>query len=244
MYFFLEFLAGGELFNRIQTAKRGSGKRGLKPSHVRFYAAEITLALEYIHSCNVIYRDLKPENIMLDVKGHVRLVDFGLAMQMQTARCYSIVGTTEYLAPELILGHGSNVAADWWALGVLIFEMLVGVPPFRGNNKLTTCNNIVRDPVDFPPLWPTRSGRSLVRALLNKDPLKRLGGSVLHKKQGAVQIKEHEFFDGIDWHACAHRHLEPPWIPMVEHNSDSKYFSNTSESDTYTASSGELLQDF
>jgi protein kinase A len=242
-YFFLEYLSGGELFTRIQTAKRGASKTGLKPSHVRFYAAEITLALEYMHGCNVIYRDLKPENIMLDAHGHIRLVDFGLAVQMQSARCYSIVGTTEYLAPELILGHGCNFAADWWALGVLIFEMLVSTPPFRGANKFTTCNSIVRDPISFPPAWPTRSGRALVRALLDKDPLKRLGANVLHQMQGAAQIKAHEFFAGIDWDACARRHLTPPWEPKADRGGDTKLVSTTSESDTFTTS-GDLLQDF
>jgi serine/threonine protein kinase len=224
LYFFLEYLPGGELFTRIHTAKRGPGKRGLKPSHARFYAAEVILALEYMHSWNVLYRDLKPENIMLDIEGHVRLVDLGFASQTVT-RSYSVVGTTEYLAPEMILGRGINAGGDWWAVGVLIYEMIVGYTPFKAGTKMACYQRIIQEDVSFPLDWPTRSGKSLIRALLQKQPAVRLGVT----KGGVALIKKHEFFAEIDWSVAARRELEPPWMPRCTSSEDARHFQTSGQ---------------
>ncbi|VDK48684.1 unnamed protein product [Gongylonema pulchrum] len=122
-----EYVPGGELFSYLRSAQRFSN------SASRFYASEIVLALEYLHSNNIVYRDLKPENLMLTENGHMKLTDFGFA-KVISDRTYTLCGTPEYLAPEIIDDQGYGTAVDWWSLGILIYEMLVGVPPFRGDS--------------------------------------------------------------------------------------------------------------
>jgi serine/threonine protein kinase len=219
LFFCLEYLPGGELFTRIHTAKRGDGKHGLKPSHARFYAAEVILALEYLHSWHVLYRDLKPENVLLDAEGHVRLVDLGFACQTAT-RSYSVVGTTEYLSPEIVLGRGINTGGDWWAVGILIFEMLCGYTPFKASTKMACYQRIIHDELVFPSDWPSRSGKALVRALLQKQSFERLGVT----NGGVKLIKQHEFFESIDWDELARRAATPPWHPRCANLEDTRHF--------------------
>jgi serine/threonine protein kinase len=116
----LDYVPGGELFSYLRAAERFSNHMGI------FYAAEIVSALEYLHAQNIVYRDLKPENILLEACGHIRITDFGFAKRIPDGFTYTLCGTPEYLAPEIIQGRGHGKAVDWWALGVLIFEMLVG----------------------------------------------------------------------------------------------------------------------
>lgn len=224
------------MFTRIHTVRRRHGKRGLKPSHVRFYAAEVILALEYMHSWNVLYRDLKPENILLDSEGPVRLVDLGFASQTVT-RSFSVVGTTEYLPPEMLLGRGINAGGDWWALGVLIYEMLVGFTPFKAATKMACYLRIIQDGVSFPLNWPTRSGKMLVVALLQKQPAVRLGVT----KGGVSLIKKHGFFTSIDWDVAARRELKPPWVPRCASGADVHNFLTGGQNfDDPDISNGEL----
>lgn len=146
----MDFLNGGELFYHLRRELRFNEDR------IRFYAAEIILGLEALHKGGIIYRDLKPENILLDDEGHIRLTDFGLSKQgifkRNEDQTFTICGTPEYLAPEIIMGEGHGKAVDWWSLGTLIYEMLVGRPPFQNQNKMQLLYTIATRKVDFGPV--------------------------------------------------------------------------------------------
>ncbi|KAG0308759.1 hypothetical protein BGZ97_013265 [Linnemannia gamsii] len=155
LYLVQDFMNGGELFFHMQNEGTFSEPRA------RFYVAELVLALEHLHSCNVVYRDLKPENILLSSQGHIVLVDFGLCKQNVTEdeRTHTFCGTTEYLAPEIVKGTGYGKAVDWWSLGVLLYEMLVGASPFADTRTEGTYHKILHQPVIFPSrLGPIPSG--------------------------------------------------------------------------------------
>jgi serine/threonine protein kinase len=140
LYFVMEFLNGGELFYHLRKEKTFSETRAA------FYAAELVLALQCLHQNDIIYRDLKPENILLDNKGHIKITDFGLSKDgviSKKKKAYSMCGTPDYLAPEIIRGKGHDKAVDWWSLGVLIYEMLVGTAPFYNRSRDRTLRNII-----------------------------------------------------------------------------------------------------
>ena len=166
LFFVLDYCAGGELFfhlvctlfcryNAFHTIlSKSQGKAGRFPeTRAKFYAAEIVLALEYVHSLDVIYRDLKPENVLLDSQGHVRLTDFGLSKEGvsdHSSGATSFCGTPEYIAPEVLLRQGHGRAVDWWSLGALLFEMLTGLPPFYSRNRQTMFEKIMQADLQCP----------------------------------------------------------------------------------------------
>lgn len=179
----------------------------------RFYAAEILLALEYLHSKSIIYRDLKPENILLDTDGHIKITDFGLSKMMYSSnqKTYSLCGTPEYIAPEVIIGGGYTQAADWFSYvsyiaikGSLVFDMLTGRPPFLNNNKNTMLKNLVTSPVPLP-YYLSENAKSLLNGLFKIRPEERLG-----YKGGASEIKKHKFFSGINWNALLQKKIKAP----------------------------------
>jgi len=216
LYLVLDFLSGGELFFHLSEATRFEATRA------RFYAAEIILALSHLHSKDVIYRDLKPENAVLDKDGHVVLTDFGLAKQQvnDNAMTYTFCGTPEYLAPEILMGRGHNRAVDWWSLGILLYEMLVGLPPFYSENINDMYDLILKSDPQFPDHVP-EDARDLLKLLLNKDEKKRLGGANVD----ASDIKSHRFFKGIDWDKLYKKQLTPPFVPQIK-DDDTKYFDD------------------
>ncbi|GAA6014341.1 hypothetical protein JCM10207_005425 [Rhodosporidiobolus poonsookiae] len=209
LYLVLSYVNGGELFHHLQREGRFSEDRS------RFYAAELLSALDCLHQHDVVYRDLKPENILLDWTGHIVLCDFGLAKLNMTEneRTNTFAGTPEYLAPELILGEGYTRSVDWWTLGVLLYEMLSGLPPFYEEDHQTMYKRIVSETLSFPRATQgliRPSARDLLTSLLQKDPTKRLG----HK--GADEIRRHLFWYGIDWKRLEQRGYIPAWKPEVE----------------------------
>lgn len=206
LYFVLAFVNGGELFHHLQKEQRFDINRS------RFYTAELLCALECLHGFNVIYRDLKPENILLDYSGHIALCDFGLCKldMKDDDRTNTFCGTPEYLAPELLLGQGYTKTVDWWTLGVLLYEMLTGLPPFYDENTNEMYRKILSEPLHFPgPEIVPSAAKDLLTKLLDRNPEKRLGS------QGASEIKAHPFFHSIDWRKLLQRKYEPTFKPNV-----------------------------
>ena len=161
----------------------------------RFYAAEILLAVEYLHKKSIIYRDLKPENILLDSEGHIRISDFGLSKILYSSnqKTYSFCGTPEYIAPEVIIGKGYTKAADWFSFGSIMYDMLTGRPPFLSNNKHSMLKNLVSKPVPIP-YYLSNDAKSLLTGLFKIKPEERLGF-----KNDAADIKKHPFFANINF---------------------------------------------
>jgi serine/threonine protein kinase len=196
LYLVLEYLPGGELFFHLN-------RSGIFPQNVtRFYTAELVLALSDVHKANVVYRDLKPENVLLDHHGHIKLVDFGLCKQGVTSTvsgCNSLCGTPEYLAPEIITRAGHGMGVDWWALGMLVFEMLTGLPPWYTTDKRKLLGNLCHAPytdLAFPP-HVSADAKTFVLGLLDRNPATRLGSR--GGLYGSLEVMQHVFFDGMDW---------------------------------------------
>eukprot|EP01012_Entosiphon_sulcatum_P052384 TRINITY_DN71_c0_g1_i1.p1 TRINITY_DN71_c0_g1~~TRINITY_DN71_c0_g1_i1.p1 ORF type:complete len:331 (+),score=89.92 TRINITY_DN71_c0_g1_i1:262-1254(+) len=218
LYIVLEYVCGGELFTHLR-------KAGKFPNDVaKFYAAEIILAFEHLHSTNIIYRDLKPENLLLDQGGHVKITDFGFAKKVPE-RTFTLCGTPEYLAPEIIQSKGHGKAVDWWALGILIYEMLVGYPPFFDESPFKIYEKILEGKLQFPK-WVDARAKDLIKGLLTTDHTKRLGTL----KRGVLDIKNHKWFAGVDWDMVLTRKIPAPIPVRVNAEGDSRYFDRYPES--------------
>ncbi|KAJ1654803.1 cytochrome c oxidase subunit 1 [Dispira simplex] len=221
LYMLQEYVVGGELFSHLR-------KAGRFPNDVtRFYAAEIILAIEYLHSKDIIYRDLKPENLLLDSSGHIKITDFGFAKHVAD-RTWTLCGTPEYLAPEIIQSKGHGKAVDWWALGILVFEMLAGYPPFFDDNPFGIYEKILAGRIAFPAHFDV-SAKDLIRRLLTADRTKRLG----NLKDGAKDIKQHRWFRSVCWDDLQARRVNAPIVPPYRHLGDTGNF------DRYPEPSGE-----
>ncbi|KAH9257324.1 hypothetical protein BASA81_004481 [Batrachochytrium salamandrivorans] len=218
LYFVIDFCPGGELFGLLQ-------QKGKFPeAHCKFYSAEIALAIGYLHSMGIIYRDLKPENVLLQSSGHIQLVDFGLSKENVTQTSeggFSLCGTPEYLAPEILtrLGHGK--AVDWWSLGSLLFEMLTGLPPWYNKDRRILFHNIKHEPLSLPDDL-SEEAKAILQGLLTRDPLQRLGSL-----GGLDAIKHHPFFLGVDFARCLECKLVPPFVPQLLHEADTSHFDET-----------------
>jgi protein kinase X len=219
LYMLLEYICGGELFTYLRNAGHFTSASGL------FYTCEIILALDYLHSLSIVYRDLKPENLLLDREGHLKITDFGFAKKLED-RTWTLCGTPEYLAPEIIQSKGHNKAVDWWALGILIYEMLVGYPPFFDDNPFGIYEKILAGKIDWPKhIDPV--ARDLIKKLLVQDRTKRLG----NMKNGTDDVKNHRWFRGITWEDVHKRKLEVPFVPKVSHEGDTQNFDGYAEID-------------
>lgn len=203
VYMLLSYIPGGELFSHLRRAGRFSA------DVTRFYLASIVLAIEYLHSRNIIYRDLKPENLLLDRHGYLRIADFGFAKVVQD-RTFTLCGTPEYLAPEIVLSQGHGKAVDWWALGILGFEMLAGYPPFFDDHPLGIYEKILRGDIAFPSHIDPFA-KDLIRGLLTADRSKRLG----NLRGGAKDVMGHPWFAGVDWRSLERKEIGAPIVPRV-----------------------------
>ncbi|KAH6687254.1 camp-dependent protein kinase [Plectosphaerella plurivora] len=205
LYMVMDFVEGGELFSLLR-------KSGRFPNPVaKFYAAEVTLALEYLHSRNIIYRDLKPENLLLDRHGHLKITDFGFAKRVPD-KTWTLCGTPDYLAPEVVSNKGYNKSVDWWSLGILVYEMLCGYTPFwDSGSPMKIYENILRGKVKYPQ-YMDPSARDLLEKLITADLSKRLGNLY----GGSEDVKRHPWFSEVTWERLAKKDIDAPYSPPVK----------------------------
>ncbi|XP_066104130.1 ribosomal protein S6 kinase alpha-2 isoform X1 [Saccopteryx bilineata] len=229
LYLILDFLRGGDLFTRL------SKEVMFTEEDVKFYLAELALALDHLHSLGIIYRDLKPENILLDEEGHIKITDFGLSKEAidHDKRAYSFCGTVEYMAPEVVNRRGHTQSADWWSFGVLMFEMLTGSLPFQGKDRKETMALILKAKLGMPQFLSAEA-QSLLRALFKRNPCNRLGAG----SDGVEEIKRHPFFVTIDWNKLYRKEIKPPFKPAVGRPEDTFHFDPEFTARTPTDSPG------
>lgn len=217
VYFVVPFEAGGELYTLIKNTG------ALPEAWSQFYAAQMVLALEYLHHCCVVHRDVKPENILINASGYIKLVDFGFCKIIKT-RTWTLCGTPEYIAPEIIMGKGYSYTVDWWSLGVLIFEMSTGYPPFYGANRAKLYDKILIGKFKTPETM-SKITKSIIRHFLEVDPTKRYGSL----KTGGYDIKSHAWFHETNWDGILHQKDIPPYIPVCKDLADTTNFTSRSE---------------
>jgi len=208
LFLVLDFIRGGDLFTRLNSEVM------FTEEDVKFYLAESLLALTHLHSLGIIYRDLKPENILLDEEGHIKLTDFGLSKEALDDKAYSFCGTVEYMSPEVIARQGHTKSADFWSLGVVMFEMLTGVLPFHGENRKETMHQIIKIKLSMP-LYLSLEAQSLLKCLFKRNPANRLGSG----PRGGKDIMDHKFFSSINFEKLYERKVTPPFIPAVSRDS-------------------------
>ena len=202
--FLYEYIPGGNLNTLLKLQKR------LSLESSRFYLASIITAFDYLHKKNIIYRDLKPENIILCRNGYIKLSDFGLAKKMENETTFTMCGSPEYYSPEMIRKSGYNKSTDFWSLGILLYEMLIGCTPFIDSDPLKIYKNINQGKILFPNKID-KNAKFIIRHFLITDPHKRLGCT----KNGIADIIEEPFFNNFDWKNLLYKHLEAPFIPEV-----------------------------
>jgi len=214
LYMLLELALGGELFSLL--AKRAPLGDGMG----KFYSASVVSIFSYMHGHKVIYRDLKPENLLLDKDGYIKMVDFGFAKILQD-RTWTLCGTPEYLAPEIILNKGHGFGADWWCVGILTFECLTSQTPFVSNDPMEGYRKIIKCRVPWPPhLQPM--ARDFIDRLLTVDPSRRLGTL----KNGPKDVKAHPWFTGFDFKKLENKQLPAPYVPKIKSQTDDSNFDH------------------
>jgi CRP-like cAMP-binding protein len=216
VYFLMEPAMGGELFSLLRTRSMLSNKESA------FYAASVLLVFEYMHNVGIVYRDLKPENMLLDKTGYLKLTDFGFAKNIgKDGRTWTLCGTPDYLAPEVITGKGHGVGVDWWCVGILIFEMLTGQAPFYDDSQMKSYSKIKSGYIDYPSHM-SRAARDICSKLLQVNHTKRYG--VI--QGGASLIKEHEWFSVLSFGELFRGEIEPPWKPEIKSDLDLSNFDD------------------
>ncbi|KAH9949285.1 kinase-like protein [Amylocystis lapponica] len=220
LYMVMDFVPGGELFTLLRRSNR------FPDPVAKFYAAEVALALNYLHSLDIIYRDLKPENILLSSDGHIKITDFGFAKYCNTT-AWTLCGTPDYLAPEIISNARYNKSVDWYALGVLIFEMLSGLPPFHDpdSSPVELYEKIVKGPscIKWPVIPPNAT--DLIFKFMERDPSKRYG----NLRHGAGDVFAHPWFYEVDWERLKNREIVAPYLPKISGEGDASAFERYPE---------------
>ncbi|KAI5741464.1 hypothetical protein M8J76_013876 [Diaphorina citri] len=219
LFFVMEYVNGGDLMFQIQRARKFDEPRA------RFYAAEVTLALQFLHRHGVVYRDLKLDNILLDAEGHCKLADFGMCKEgiLDGATTTTFCGTPDYIAPEILqeLDYGPSV--DWWALGVLMYEMMAGQPPFEADNEDDLFESILHDDVLYP-VWLSKEAVAILKGFMTKNPSKRLG---CVQNQGCeAAIRQHAFFRDMNWDDLEARRIKAPFKPKIKSKKDVMNFDS------------------
>uniref|UniRef100_A0A672T1V6 Ribosomal protein S6 kinase n=1 Tax=Sinocyclocheilus grahami TaxID=75366 RepID=A0A672T1V6_SINGR len=227
LYLILDFLRGGDLFTRLSKEVNTTSLKSLScavfpqvmftEEDVKFYLAELALALDHLHGLGIIYRDLKPENILLDEDGHIKLTDFGLSKESidHENKAYSFCGTVEYMAPEVVNRRGHTYSADWWSYGVLMFEMLTGTLPFQGKDRKETMTMILKAKLGMPPFrFHNETQHHTRRARVSRGA----------GPDGVEEIKRHPFYATIDWNKLFRREIHPPFKPASGRPDDTFYF--------------------
>ena len=215
LYLVTDFMQGGDMFFHLHENKK------FKRERAKFYIVEILLGIEYLHKNNMVYRDLKPENILMDKDGHIKITDFGLSKILDDINetTFTLCGTPQYIAPEVIIKRGYDKGVDWWSLGCVLFEMLTGYLPFyipRGGKINFRC---FQTPLKFPKFM-SEDEIDLITKLLNIDPNERLGSG----PEDAAAIKSHPYFKDVDWDKYLKKEIIPPFKPKLKNDLDLKYF--------------------
>lgn len=220
LFFVIEFVRGGDLMYHMQR------KRRLPEPEAQFYAAEISLALDFLHMRGIIYRDLKLDNVLLDHEGHIKLTDYGMCKEgiRLGEKTTTFCGTPNYISPELLRGEEYDFSVDWWALGVLLYEMLAGKSPFdtQDSSEDALFQTILEKTIRIPRSLSVKA-QNILKAFLKKDPAERLG---CDPQKGFSEIKSNEFFRGIDWEQLERRQVKPPYTPETEHERDLTHFDS------------------
>lgn len=215
VYLVLDFVPGGELFQRLKEEGRFTEER------TRVYVAQLVLAIQYLHSIGVVHRDLKPENVLVDRDGYLKLTDFGLVKEKMDggAKTQTFCGTPEYIAPEMVEGRRYNCMVDWWSLGILMYEMLCGAPPFFDTNVNVMYRQIISREIEVP-VDVSENARDLILRLCDKMPERRIGAGEL----GEEEIKQHPFFESVAWEKILEKQVEMPWKPTIANDEDVRQF--------------------
>eukprot|EP00051_Salpingoeca_urceolata_P006007 m.79907 g.79907 ORF g.79907 m.79907 type:complete len:660 (+) comp14643_c1_seq1:246-2225(+) len=235
LYFVMEFVNGGDLMYQIQQQDHFSEKLSV------FYSAEISIGLWYLHDQGIIYRDLKLDNVMLAADGHVKIADFGMCKEgIKNGRTTTtFCGTPDYIAPEIIQYKPYGSSVDWWSLGVLLYEMLVGAPPFDGDDEDELFDNILAAPISYPRTL-SREASQVLRGFMTRDHQSRLGCSTTGKRD----IMDHPFFRNIDWAKLEAKQVTPPFKPRIKSAKDANNFDSefTSEKPVLTPTDPRLIK--
>ena len=221
LYLGMECINGGELFTYL----RGVGR--FPVDQAKFYIAQIISIFDYLHQKDIIYRDLKPENILIHKSGYLKLTDFGFAKIVPAdGRTYTLCGTPEYLAPEIILNKGHGKPVDWWTTGILLYEMIAGIDPFSDDDPMMVYQKILKGKIKFPSGFDTNA-KSLCKHLLDSDLTKRYG----NLKDGVKDITGHRFFKNFNWDKLLRKEVTPPYTPKVKSDSDTSNFGKYPDSE-------------
>lgn len=214
LYLILEFIQGGDFYTHLRNYKKFS------VADAQFYSAIVVTVFVYLHNLKIIYRDLKPENLLLSTDGYIKFTDFGFS-KLIVDRTYTLCGTPEYLAPEILLSKGYSFAVDWWTLGIFIYELMTGVTPFAASNVMSTYQKILQGKIIFQAGFD-HNAKQLIKKLLAHDLSKR--NSLI--SNGALGVINHPFYSTINFRDLIEKRITPPHIPKVSSPDDTSHFGH------------------